>query len=468
MKKNSLVLLALIFVFSACTPAETETVMSVTPTISPTATYTSTPSITPLPTIPTFTPTFDVSTIVTVTPAEKAECPKEKAVEKYDFEFLNLAVGLDTENRAHAEDNILKFLNMYGAQPLVKHLKNNWGFGLYEDLTNDNVPELAIGLTSFFIFGCKNGHYEKILELPPDGYLIPPSILFSEDNNKNGLLELTMLIETQSQGARSYQIYEWGETQFTNLIPPNDINYSNYADIYIQTTGSIYYEDVNKDSIKELIVDSGIPLWTTYPDGLPWRNKRTYFQWNGQYYSPALFEFDHPEFRFQAIQDGDLSTNQSELDKALFLYQDAIFDNTLKDYSREIRINLQENWYSGLGDIKPTPTTVAPYPAEYPSLASYAHYRIMLLQFVQGQETEANQTYQTLQDTFGNDAYAKPYIEMATGFLQAYQVNQSMYAGCAAAIQYAVEHPEILTPLGSDYHGWQAKIYEPEDVCPFR
>ncbi|HQU35993.1 MAG TPA: hypothetical protein PLR65_05365 [Anaerolineales bacterium] len=43
-----------------------------------------------------------------------------------------------------------------------------------------------------------------------------------------------------------------------------------------------------------------------------------------------------------------------------------------------------------------------------------------------------------------------------------------MYDGCAAAIQYAVEHPEILIPLGSDYHGWQAKDYKPEDVCPFR
>jgi hypothetical protein len=43
-----------------------------------------------------------------------------------------------------------------------------------------------------------------------------------------------------------------------------------------------------------------------------------------------------------------------------------------------------------------------------------------------------------------------------------------MYDGCAAAIQYAVEHPEILTPLGSDYHGAQSHTYVPADVCPFR
>ncbi|HSG41626.1 MAG TPA: hypothetical protein VLA72_00590 [Anaerolineales bacterium] len=46
--------------------------------------------------------------------------------------------------------------------------------------------------------------------------------------------------------------------------------------------------------------------------------------------------------------------------------------------------------------------------------------------------------------------------------------THKMYDGCAAEIQYAVEHPEILVPLGSDYHGSQAKIYEPADVCPFR
>ncbi|MBN8657275.1 MAG: hypothetical protein J0M11_16205 [Anaerolineae bacterium] len=41
---------------------------------------------------------------------------------------------------------------------------------------------------------------------------------------------------------------------------------------------------------------------------------------------------------------------------------------------------------------------------------------------------------------------------MATEFWEAYQSTQKMYDGCAAAIQYAVEHPQILTPLGSDYH----------------
>ncbi len=92
----------------------------------------------------------------------------------------------------------------------------------------------------------------------------------------------------------------------------------------------------------------------------------------------------------------------------------------------------------------------------------------MLLHVVQGRDTEAATTYQTLQNTFGNDPYTSPYTEMATTFWNAYQSTHRMYDGCAASIQYVVEHPEILIPLGSDYHGAQAKIYQPEDVCPFR
>jgi hypothetical protein len=105
---------------------------------------------------------------------------------------------------------------------------------------------------------------------------------------------------------------------------------------------------------------------------------------------------------------------------------------------------------------------------EYPRLAAYAYYRIMLLHLVQNQESEATTTYNTLQEKFGNDPYARAYVDMASAFWQAYQSTHKMYDGCAAAIQYAAEHPEILIPLGSDYHGAQSHIYVAEDVCPFR
>lgn len=118
---------------------------------------------------------------------------------------------------------------------------------------------------------------------------------------------------------------------------------------------------------------------------------------------------------------------------------------------------------------EPTPSVVSTKDAtEYPRLAAYAYYRIMLLHFVQGNESEASTVYKTLQEKFVNDPYARPYVEMASAFWDASQSTHKMYDGCAAAIQYAAEHPEMLVPLGSDYHGSQSHIYVPADVCPFR
>jgi hypothetical protein len=92
----------------------------------------------------------------------------------------------------------------------------------------------------------------------------------------------------------------------------------------------------------------------------------------------------------------------------------------------------------------------------------------MLIHLVQGNEKVAETTYKTLQEKFGSDQSAEPYLDMATAFWRAYQSTHKMYDGCASAIQYAAEHPEILIPLGSDYHGSQSHIYVPADVCPFR
>jgi hypothetical protein len=57
---------------------------------------------------------------------------------------------------------------------------------------------------------------------------------------------------------------------------------------------------------------------------------------------------------------------------------------------------------------------------------------------------------------------------MAIDFMNAYQASHNMTNACGAAIQFAAEHPKILIPLGSDYHGRQSHEYKPEDVCPFR
>jgi hypothetical protein len=151
------------------------------------------------------------------------------------------------------------------------------------------------------------------------------------------------------------------------------------------------------------------------------------------------------------------------------LYQDAIFSDNLKEWSPEIHA-----YYVGIPkaymNSQPTPT----FPGtnldttEYPRLAAYAYFRITLLHILQDHESDAGTVYQTLQQKFpaGNPGF--PYAEMAAAFWNEYQSSHDMTAACGMAVEYAAGHPDILIPLGSDYHGMQSHRYKPGDVCPFR
>ena len=146
-----------------------------------------------------------------------------------------------------------------------------------------------------------------------------------------------------------------------------------------------------------------------------------------------------------------------------------IFSNKLGWWTKERRDYEIQSFYDSYSQISPTPL---PYPqedkTEYPRLAAYAYYRMVILHTFLGETDAAQVKYATLREKFPADSPGHPYVEMATDFWDAYQSSGNMYNACAAAIAYADAHPEILVPLGSDYHGAQSHIYVPADVCPFR
>jgi hypothetical protein len=490
--KPAIFLTLLIVLLSACAPALTATPVSTqplavaetptrllstaetpsaTPTTSETPTISPTSTITPLPTIPTFTPTFDVRTIVTATPAPKAECPQTTVVLHPNVAFLDFSFDKQ-DNRANAEKNLLDFLNQHGLESLKNVLHElPWINGrdyAIKDFTNDGVPDLILRAGATYIFGCVNGEYGSLLVLHPDGQLMAPAIESITDANRNNVPEIIFLTAVQSQGGRIYGVYEWNGKNFSNLIPSKYLDAPDEGEISIEVTGKIYYQDVDHDALMELVTESGIPLWSTYYDGLPLRNETTYYKWNRKQFVPAKIEFAQPEFRFQAIQDGDLAVSQQEYAKALDLYQRAVFNEKLKYYSPEIRKNLQENWVRSLTNDQPSPTPAAPDPTEYPRLAAYAYYRMVILHTFLGETEAAQVKYATLQEKFPVGSPGHPYVEMANAFWDAYQSSGKMYRACAASIAYADAHPEILIPLGSDYHGWQSHKYVAADVCPFR
>ncbi len=478
MKRITITLLIGIFFLTACAgtaPLPSTVTVSVsnsftsTPSSTATATQTSLPSststsstpalapgasVTPLPTIPTFTPTFDARTIFTVTPAPKAECPKEDKSIKLDFR--------PDEQSNDVIPKILNYLNEGGSIKIILSLIPSSyypGSVIFKDLTGDSIPELAYIHYSdpinggFYIFTCSNGKYVLYkTESTNWGF----SFYGVYDMNLNGMPELIIISRGCSDtGCFRHYVLEWNGSTYVNLAPDATLEGVVYGKII----------DMNNDGFLELVLRTAPLPFYVYQ---PWREEVHIFSWNGKNFSPQPVQGYQPQYRFQAIQDADLETTLGSYDKALNLYKQAIFSESLEWWSRE-RQAYENALVEAPWTHDPTPS-VKPIEdkTEYPRLAAYAYYRIMLLYLVQNHEPEATTVYNTLQKKFGSDQYAHPYVEMATAFWEAYQSTHKMYDGCAAAIQYAAEHPEILTPLGSDYHGSQSHIYVPEDVCPFR
>ncbi|MCB0120437.1 MAG: hypothetical protein KDD72_15490, partial [Anaerolineales bacterium] len=418
-------------------------------------------------------PTFDVSSIVTVTPAESAACPAINPNIKLDMSF-NISQG---NNRDTINSKVLKFLNQGGSpQSVIKNIRSNSNSSIDSksgeraieaDITGDGVLDLLIAPNLYIsIFSCENRTY-KLLDsfIPAEPHRVDLKAV--EDANNNGILEIYIYIN-ECLGGKCYSIraLEWNGTTLRSII----FDWTNSECTNLNEPFEVVLQDIDNDNIEELTLIGTIPPW---PDEFlfPNRDETRVCKWNKEGFVFYRRKFSEPKYRFQALQDADIAAIQGEFTKAFNLYQRTISDQNLEWWTALRRFHEYEKLAKGYFNFYPTPTpdpTLTPDPAEYPSLAAYAYYRIILLHLVQGQEAEAASTYQTLQDTFGTDLYAKPYIEMATAFWEAYQSTQKMYDGCAAAIQYAVEHPEILTPLGSDYHGWQSHIYVPADVCPFR
>ena len=473
MQRIGLSLVIGIFFLTACgqaTVVPTLPSATSTPSVLPTATHTSSPtatattSVTPLPTIPTFTPTFDVSTIVTVTPAPKAECPKLDStirVEHYLPEKLEYP-SPDTTAK------ILDFLNTGGdGKALIARLEMIYpyggdyrgGYGIY-DVTGDQSPDFLHVEIDYegrlLAFSCKDGKYELLATLPKEKDFLEYTMKIV-NLNMNGIPEIVVMgTNGVSHPVSTIFFYEWNGKTFSNLGRAS-----------ILALRQTQIKDIDGNGIQEIIWIGDNPGCLSCSNFIPQRQRTITYGWNGKEYVEISSEFEPAEYRFQALQDADTAVLLGKYEIAALYYLKTIDNEKLEWWSPERLQYKQARGYSWMPEVTLPPEPLADR-TEYPRLAAYAYYRIMLLHIVQGHESDAGTVYKTLQQKFGHNPYGHPYVEMATAFWNTYQSTHKMYDGCAEAIHYAVEHPEILIPLGSDFHGWQSHIYVPADVCPFR
>lgn len=337
------------------------------------------------------------------------------------------------------------------------------------DVTGDGVPELIFTADdNALLYHCKDGQYEIQWLTAYTYHYIQPVIYGIEDLNRNGVPEIMLL-----GGDLRYHFYtidEWDGSKFRVLN--EDLSLERPADQgCITVMGKSTIGILNNSQSIKMLLKQGIPIWSEYSIGLPWRKETRTCIWNGTSFVLTHTQLAPPEYRFQAVQDGDRATLAGEYDKAFGFYQQAIFDDKLDWFSQERRIIL----VNAEPDISlaPTPDPAMQDAAEYPNLAAYARFRLMLLHIKQSFLPEAKTVYDTLLQKFpvGQPGYA--YVEMATAFMDEYTASQSLARACDRAIAYAETHPaEILAYLGNgeyseSFYGEQSLEYMPKSVCPF-
>lgn len=456
---------------------------------SPMASKTSAPSPTAT-SIPSITPTFDVASIVTRTSEPPAVCPAVNPELVPDFSSAFSAVY------PRLEEPILDFLDSGGSpQAVIKYLQANDRVEnrsrYYEnDLTGDGVPELIISRIGFYVFGCGDGYYYTLTRVENDDWVNlnpPPWIIETKDMNLDGLPEI--VVQSYIFSWTIFRIFEWDPENpgwdggyFQSLLKVENPIHGFNQDVAALESAEVQLHDIDGNGTVELILEGGIPnvlsLGSLYANGYPWRKETDTYMWNGEAFVLSSVAFTPPEYRFQAVQDGDRATLASEYDAALAFYQEAIFSDKLEWWSLERKENIlayeQSRWSVG---SMPFPTLPAPDLLEYPNLAAYARFRILLLHMTLGYLPEALTVYNTLQEKFPAGQPGHAYAEMAAAFWNEYQASHDIGKACSKAIEYAAANPvEILGYLGNnDYtdptypyvFGDQSLTYQPKDICPF-
>lgn len=419
------------------------------------------------------TPMWDPAKLITRTPAPPAICPALQ-----DVTLPNLPYPAGTsEQVSELVLGILAYLNSGGdPQVLSNHLRrlnprSGEHMAQHQDVTGDGLAELLVTtINSLMIFGCQDGTYQDWWPIGETYHGFPPEIVTIVDMNLDGVNEV-IAIEGDAR-IRSVSVFEWDGSRFLFLN-------KDFGQMWPHPCADLYGEswadarDTNEDTLLELVLEQAIPISGEYIDGLPWRREKRTCAWNGASFVLSKTAWSAPEYRFQAVQDGDRAALNGEYKAALAFYEQAINDTQLEWWSAE-RAQYEREVYIQEAIQKPPPLPgINADPAEYPILAAYAEYRILLLHVAQNQLAEAQAIYENLRVTYvpGRAGYA--YTEMAIAFWAAYKSSQNLEVACAKAIEVASAHPQaVLSYLGNNkysvtYFGEQSLEYQVEDLCPF-
>jgi hypothetical protein len=130
-----------------------------------------------------------------------------------------------------------------------------------------------------------------------------------------------------------------------------------------------------------------------------------------------------------------------------------------------------------------TPTHPTYDPDEYPNLAAYAYFRMMLAEIKMGRISSSQTTYNWLQSNYPSGKPGHVYAELAAVFWNDYQESHNINQGCSMTYEYANAHleeifryltKEIITneqhltwPNPTDFGQQSSELgYNPKMICP--
>ena len=323
----------------------------------------------------------------------------------------------------------MNFLNAGGNPALLE--------GSQVDLTNDRVDETILITNNpvaptrgiLYVFGCSDKEYH-VLHKDRSAYDGWPWVSEIIDMNMNGVPEL-VIGQLTCHYCTGMSVYEWDGWQVQSLVrnwiiivdgDQHKVEYGDFAELSGYATG--YVQDIDGNGTIEIVIEGGTPSYAAGLAGAdgPWRKGKLVYMWDGNYFVWHSYEYiTPPEFRFQALQDGDIASEAGRFKDALISYQDVIENDDLLSWSTDTREKYSE---LKTRELQGTPVVLGeaiPFDqTEYDQLFAYVRFRIMLLHILRGWNSDAETVYVTLQQEVTPESAGYPYLEMATLFWAEY------------------------------------------------
>lgn len=449
---------------STSTPYPTKTA---TATITRTLTPTMTPSTTPTVHVtPTITPTYDIRPLQPAAFGTARVCPE-----------LHSEVELDPEAlQDDPLEEVLRFLNEGGDPRRLKSEGDllDWLRVEIVDLTKDGVPEILIASYLLNVVGCEEGRYVKELHVVPETWTPFPTIQASiQDLNGNQIPEL--IVDSSTYGAHDssiiIRIYEWNGNEFRSLISEDSHHPlvmagggdNGYA---VMWNGFYSIKDIDRNGTKEVILSGGVGGGRF--GSIPELGEEDIWMWAGDKFVLMDVVYDPPRYKLQAVWYADFFASHGFLERAMEWYSKAVFDPNVTAWNKA-----RLNWSSlGIGEGTPVPTYPPPDHEQGRRVSAYARFRMMVTEVLLGNNEQAATTFKDLWASHPVGDPGNPYAQLASVFIEDFELSQSVGRGCQAVLEHAQKHRnddlDVLRPLGYSTYGETFMTYGLEDICPYK